>query len=356
MKIKSISFKWNGINYAIGDKHPVFIIAEAGVNHNGKLELAKKLVTAAKKSGADAVKFQTFITEEIAIPKVEKAEYHKRTTPDSLSWFDLLKSEELPKRYHEELIKLCKKLNIVFFSTPYDFQSVDLLDSLDVPLIKIASTDLTNLPLITHAAKKGRPLIISTGMSTLNEVKEAYKACLKVGNKNIIFLQCTANYPTKVENANLNVMTTLKHELKTPIGYSDHTLDFVAGISAVARGACVIEKHFTISKKLPGPDHPMSLEPNELTQYIEYLRMAEKSLGNHKKFITKEEAENRKKLQKSIVSNTNIKAGQILSKKDIGIKRPATGIQPKYYTKLIGKKAKRDIPINTPIRFNDMVF
>jgi len=348
--MRSISFEWNSEKYIFSEKGPALIIAEAGVNHNGNLELALKLIEQAKKVGADAVKFQTFKTENIIIPKSPKANYLKRTTNAKNSFFEILKKLELSKKDHIQLIKFCKKVGIIFFSTPYDHESADLLEDLDVPFYKIASTDLTNLPLLAHIAKKRKPMVISTGMSTLKEVKEAINICRKATNNNIILLQCTANYPTRVENANLRVLDYYRHHFKVLVGYSDQTIGETAAICAVAKNAVYIEKHFTIDRKLPGPDHPMSIEPDKFSDYIRHLREAESALGSEVKKITAEEIDTRAALQKSIVTTQAIKKDQLFTIDNIAIKRPALGLSPKYFFKILSKRSKSNIPINTPIK------
>lgn len=352
--MRNIHFNWDTKKYSFSEDRPTFIVAEAGVNHNGNLKLAKQLIKVAKYAGADAVKFQTFSAEEIAIPNVKKAKYHIKHTSKSLSWFQILKSQELSLSDHKILITYCKKLKIIFCSTPYDFKSVDLLESINVPFYKVSSTDLTNVPLISYIAKTGKPVIISTGMSDIKEISDAVKACRLIKNNKIVLLQCTANYPSELKNANLNVLDTYKKLFNTLVGYSDQTVGNTAAIVAVSKNAVYIEKHFTLNRKLPGPDHPMSVEPGELKLYISKIREAEKVLGYPDKKITSEEKNNKLKLQKSIVTLNNITKGEKISLKDISIKRPGTGIPPKYYYKIVSKKAKTNIHKNTPIKFNQL--
>ena len=338
----------------INKNSPVYIIAEAGVNHNGSLIKAKKLIDIAVKAKADAIKFQTFKTENIIIPKGPKAKYHIETTGSdkSLSWFKLLKSQEISIKMHKELIKYCKKKKITFLSTAYDQESATLLNSLKIDAFKIASTDNDNYPFILFLKKFNKPIILSTAMSTFEDVKLAYKLLRKSNFKKLSIMQCTGNYQTMIHNANLNVIDKYKKEFKCPIGFSDHTEGTVAGICAVAKGVKIIEKHFTISKKLKGPDHRMSLEPEELINYIKSIRFAEKSLGMFEKKIIPSEIENKKKLKKSLVSRKFIKKGQKISKNLIDIKRPGNGIRPIEMKKILGKSVNCDIKKNVTLKFD----
>lgn len=329
-------------NRAIGESNPCFIIAEAGVNHNGKLNLAKKLVDVAKNANADAVKFQTFKTEEIMVRTAPKAEYQKETTGKGTQ-YDLIKKLELSEKDFKEIANYADKKHIIFLSTPFDEKSADLLEKLNVPAFKIGSGDLTNLPLLEHIAKKDKPMIISTGMSTLDEVRDAVNTVKNAGNSQLILLHCTSNYPAKIGDCNLRAMQTLEKEFGVPVGYSDHTLGIAVPIAAVAMGACIIEKHFTLNKNLPGPDHRASLEPNELKEMVKEIRAIEKALGNGKKKPTKSEIEIQKVVRKSIVANVDIAKGSIITGKMLAIKRPGTGLAPKYINQIVGKIARKDI-------------
>lgn len=335
----------------IGRGHPVFFIAEAGVNHNGSTELAKQLIDVAVDAGADAVKFQTFRAEELNTETAPKSSYHIQTTGSDKvqTWFELLKSQEISFDMHVELIKYCKKKDIIFLSTPYGIDSADLLEELDIKMYKLASTDLNNLPLLSHVAKKGRPIIISTAMSNLEEVREAYQTIKKSGLNEIIILQCTGNYPSRLSDSNLNVMNTYKHEFDCLVGYSDHTLDIINPIAATAMGANVYEKHFTIDKNLPGPDHRMSLNPEELKQTLKVIRETESTMGSSKKYVLSDEEENRIKLRKSIVAIVDICKGQRITEDMIGIKRPGNGVAPKELKNILGKKANLFIKKDTVI-------
>jgi N-acetylneuraminate synthase len=331
-----IAGKW------IGDGEPCFIVAEAGVNHNGEIRLAKKLIDVAKSAGADAVKFQAFETGSLVTPTAEKAEYQKKRTGDGFQYAMLKKLELTPSDF-KTLSKHAKKKGIIFLSTPYDAVNADLLDEIGVPAFKIASCDITNLPLLEHIAKKKRPIILSTGMSTMSEIREALHTINKTGNKDVILLQCTSDYPAKLEDANLRAIPTLKQTFKVQVGYSDHTVGIYPPIAAVALGASIIEKHFTLDRNLPGPDHKMSLEPVELKEMIKAIRCVERALGSRDKKPTMSEEKMKKFMRKSIVARVNIAKGTTISEGMLTIKRPGTGIEPKYFAKIIGYKAKKDI-------------
>ncbi len=328
----------------IGEGQPVFIVAEAGVNHNGDIELAKRLADAAKEAGADAVKFQTFSADAIALKDAPKSTYHIETTGAEQSWYDLLKSQELTKEEHRILYDYCKKREIMFLSTPYDRESADLLEELGVPAFKIASTDSNNTPFLRYVARKGLPIILSTAMSTLEEVRESVDAIREEGNNSLILLHCTANYPAPLKDINLRAMTTLKNEFQVPVGYSDHSVGYFMPIAAVVAGASVFEKHFTLDKSLPGPDHRSSLDPPELATMVKDIRTTEVILGSSEKKPTESEYENREKLRKSIVSRVDIPKGTAITEGMLDIKRPGTGLPPKYWEKIIGRQAKVDIP------------
>lgn len=327
----------------IGNDSPCFIIAEAGVNHNGDLDLARELIDIAVESGADAVKFQTFKAELLNTKNAPKATYHIETTGNEQSWFDLLKSQELDRNAHIELIDHCNKRGILFLSTPYDYQSADLLKEMNVPMIKIASTDANNIPFLKYLAHMNIPLILSTGMCNYEEVKESVNTIVNEGQKQLALLQCTSNYPAPVDQINLKVMDTYRDDFNLVIGYSDHTQSEVLPIAAVARGAKIFEKHFTKSRSLPGPDHRSSLEPEELKSMIKQIRDTEIILGGNDKIVMPAEVENRQKLRKSVVAKANISKGGIFSEDNLDIKRPGSGLPPKHFTELLGKKVNCDI-------------
>ena len=343
-------------NKFIGDNYPIFFIAEAGVNHNGSMKYAKKLIDIAKTSGADAVKFQSFITEEIILPNAPKSTYHIETTGPNKkqTWMELLKTQEISKPMLKELIKYSNRKNIIFLSTPYDEKSADLLDSFNIPAFKIASTDTNNHKLLIHISKKRKPIILSTAMSTAEEVKTSVNLLLKNNVKDIILMHCTGSYPTKLKDSNLNVLKSYKRLFanKCLYGYSDHTKEFINPIAAVAIGISAYEKHFTLDKKLPGPDHRMSLSPKELKKTITLIRETELALGSYNKKVLKCEVENRKKLKKSLVANENISKGIKIKNHLITAKRPGFGILPSKISEIIGLKAKKNIKKNTVLKKN----
>jgi N-acetylneuraminate synthase/N,N'-diacetyllegionaminate synthase len=337
----------------IGTGQPCFIIAEAGVNHNGQLKLAKKLVDAAVTAGADAVKFQTFIAEGVVSADAKIADYAKKNIGNDMKQIDMLKNCEL--NYDEFILlkEYCDKKNIIFLSTPHSFDAIDFLEDL-VPAYKFSSGDLTNIPALQYAAKKGKPMILGTGMATLEEVRQAINAITSIGNTHIIVLHCTTNYPCLLEDVNLRAMQTIQQELDCLVGYSDHTLGLLVPPLAVALGATILEKHFTLDKKLPGPDHTASLVPNELTQMIRKIKEAEKILGKSEKKPTESEKTIMTMVRKSIVAGKNFKKGEVIQKEMLMIKRPGTGISPADIEKIIGKKTKQAITIDEILHW-DMV-
>jgi len=337
----------------IGEGEPCFIIAEAGVNHNGDIGLAKELIDAAKKAGADAVKFQTFKAENLVTENAEMAEYQKKNLGKKESQLKMLKKLELDYKDFKRLKRYCDKKGIIFLSTPHSEDAVDFLEPL-VPAYKIGSGDLTNLPFLEKITQKKKPIILSTGMATLEEVREAVKTIKKQGNNKIILLHCTTNYPCPIEEVNLKTILTLKREFRLPVGYSDHTLGITVPIVAVAMEARVLEKHFTLDKNLPGPDHKASLEPKELEEMVKLVREAEKALGSGIKKPTKSEEKIKKVARKSIVAKTDIPKGTKIKKEMLIIKRPGTGIKPKYIHRLIGRKAKEDIESDELISFQKL--
>lgn len=337
----------------IGEGEPCFIIAEAGVNHNGDIELAKELIDAARNARADAVKFQTFKAEKVVTQNAEKAEYQKETTEKG-SQYEMIKKLELTEEDFNDLADYAKKKNIVFLSSPFDKESVDLLDEINVPVFKVASGEITNFPLLTHIAKKEKPIILSTGMTTLGEVEEALNVIRSEGVKDTILLHCVSDYPAKMKDVNLRAMETLKRAFKLPVGFSDHTLGITVPIAAVALGACVMEKHFTLDKNLPGPDHKASLEPNELKEMVKAIRDVEKALGDGIKRPTKNEDDVKRVVRRSIVARVDIPDGTIITGDMIEVKRPGTGIEPKYMKMVVGKRAKVNIKKDDLIIWNEL--
>ncbi|AKB29021.1 N-acetylneuraminate synthase [Methanosarcina siciliae C2J] len=340
-------------NKLIGEDEPCFIIAEAGVNHNGDIYIAKKLIDVAADVGADAVKFQTFKADKLVLPDADKAEYQTKNTGSQDTQYQMLKKLELTESNFEELKAYAETKNIIFLSTPFDNESVDFLDSLGVPLFKIGSGDLTNLPLLQHIAKKNKPVILSTGMSTLGEIEDALRILTNKGLRDIIILHCITSYPAKADEANLKVIRTLKSCFKLPVGLSDHTLGINVSFAARVLGACVIEKHFTLDKKLPGPDHGASLDPEELRALVNGMREIESALGDGIKRPTKEEENITKFVRKKIVACTDIPRGTIIEEVMVMLKRVGTeeGIEPKYFYSVLGKKTLQDININSPIKW-----
>ena len=329
-----------------------FIIAEAGVNHNGSVELAKKLVDAAKEAGADAVKFQTFKTKNLVTKNARKAEYQIKNSGEE-SQYEMIKKLELSPDEFWEIAKYAEDKGIIFLSSPFDAESVDLLDEIDIPAFKIASGEITNFPLLKCIAKKQKPVILSTGMSTIGDVEEAINLIEKY-NDDIILMHCLTNYPAKKEDANLNVIKTLEYAFKRPVGFSDHTSGIEMSVAAVALGSCVIEKHFTIDKNLPGPDHKASLEPHELSEMVKAIRNIEKGLGNGIKKPTNDEIKIKKLVRKSIVAKEDISKGSILTGEMLEIKRPGTGIEPKYLDELIGKELIEDVKKDDLLKWNQL--
>jgi sialic acid synthase SpsE len=338
----------------IGDSHPVFFIAEAGVNHNGSLTLGKELIDIAIEAGADAVKFQTFKAEELNTVNAPKSTYHIETTGDDSeqTWFELLKTQEISREMHVELMKYCEVRGIIFLSTPYGESSADLLEELDVAAFKIASTDTNNTPFIEYVATKGRPVIVSTAMASLREVELAVATLRNAGLEQFIILQCTGNYPARLADSHLRVLQRYRAQFKCLVGYSDHTPDLINPVAATALGACVYEKHFTIDKSLPGPDHRMSLNLAELKITVEVIRQTELSLGSREKAVLDSEKENRALLRKSIVAKSNLKKGFILERNCVEFKRPGIGIPPSELNSILGKKLRVDIEKNNAITYD----
>jgi len=327
----------------IGPEHPCFIIAEAGVNHNGKVDLARQLIDAAAAAGADAVKFQTFHADNIVTNTAKKAEYQKSTTSSNESQYEMIKNLELSDNIFQELSDYADSKGIIFLSTPFDEESVDLLDQIGVPAFKIPSGEITNFPLLKKIAEKKKPLILSTGMATLGEVEDAVNYVKTHGTEEIVLLHCTTSYPAPIKSVNLRVMNTLRCAFQIPVGYSDHTKGITIPIAAAAMGAQVIEKHFTLDRSLLGPDHQASLEPHELEAMVTAIRDVEFALGNEIKCPNEEEMEIKKVARRSIVAQKDLNAGEQLRENVLAIKRPGTGIEPKYLESVVHMKAKTAI-------------
>jgi len=326
-------------NKSIGKGQPCFIIAEAGVNHNGNINLAKKLIDISKDAGADAVKFQTWVTEELMLKESPMAEYAKDNTKET-SQYDMLKKLELSFDEFKELKKYADKKEIIFLSTPDDEKSVDFLYGLGIPVFKIGSGELTNPFMLEKVAEKGIPIILSTGMGDLEEVRRAVNIINSCGNKELVLLHCTTNYPAHLGNVNLRAMKTLAEEFNVLVGYSDHTEGIYVPPIAVSLGASVIEKHFTFDKNAEGPDHKASLNPDELKEMVNLIRKTEQILGRSVKSPTHNESLNKKIVRKSIVVKRDISAGTKITKDMITAKRPGIGIKPIDFDKVVGKIAK----------------
>ena len=322
----------------------VFIIAEAGVNHNGSIELAFKLVDAAVEAGVDAVKFQTFKSENLVSRNTQKAEYQKKTTDSSESQLEMLKKLELDSDAYKKLIDYCQEKDIMFLSTPFDHSSIDLLYELGLKIFKIPSGEISNLPYLRLIGSLGKQVILSTGMSTLKEVGDALTILVDSGTKkeDITVLHANTMYPTPMEDVNLNAMQTIQKEFDVAVGYSDHTLGIEVDISAVTMGASIVEKHFTLDKTMKGPDHKASLDPKELRAMVSAIRNIEKALGNGVKVPSRSEQPNITVARKSIVAKKMIKQGDVLTEENITVKRPGNGISPMKWNEVLGTLATRD--------------
>jgi len=325
------------------NQNKVFIIAEAGVNHNGSLKTAKKLVVAAKCAGADAIKFQTFTADNIAIQTAPKAKYQKSTGKKDESQHAMLKKLELSPHAHKELIKYCTKNRIIFLSSPFDLESIDLLNKLGLSVFKVPSGEITNLPYLKRLGALRKKIILSTGMSNLAEIKKALNVLIKAGTKkqNITLLHCNSAYPSPMRDVNLKTMPAIAKSCGIKTGYSDHTLGLEVPIAAVAMGAVVVEKHFTLDKNMPGPDQGMSLDPKEFKKMVDAIRNIEKALGSSIKKISPSEYKNMLIARKSIVAKRDIRKGEIFSEKNITLKRPGFGMSPILWDKVIGRLAAR---------------
>lgn len=322
----------------------IFIIAEAGVNHNGNLGIAKKMIKAAKSAGADAVKFQTFTAEAVISKMAPKAEYQKRTTGKGGSQLEMAKKFELPASAFKKLARYCSRLGILFLSSPFDLDSIDLLRDMGLDIFKIPSGEITNLPYLKKIGRIDKKIILSTGMASMGEIKDAIEVLVRAGTKkkNITVLHCTTAYPAAFEDINLLAMPAIRDALSVKVGYSDHTLGIEAAIVAAALGASTIEKHFTLNKEMKGPDHSASLEPREFKKMVGMIRNVEKALGDGLKKPSCIEIKNRNAIRKSIVAAKNIKHGEHFNESNITTKRPGTGISPMEWNNIIEKVAKKD--------------
>lgn len=320
----------------------VLVIAEAGVNHNGSIELAKKLIKEASIAGADVVKFQTFKAETLVSKSAKKADYQKVSTDAEESQFDMLKKLELDYAIHEELMQYSNEQGIMFLSSAFDLESIDLLDKLGIDIFKIPSGEITNLPYLRKIAQTGKQIILSTGMSTISDIEAALEVLRQNGATDIIVLHCNTEYPTPMEDVNLLAMNTIQNTFKVRVGYSDHTAGIEVPIAAVALGAEVIEKHFTLDKTMEGPDHKASLEPKELKAMVDAIRNIQAALGAGLKRPSESEIKNMPIARKSLVAKANIQAGEMFSEDNLTIKRPGTGLSPMLWDDMIGSIARKD--------------
>lgn len=328
---------------------PVTIIAEIGVNHNGNIELAKKMILEAKRCGADIVKFQTAKLDKLVTRYAQKAEYQIKNTGNSDGQFEMLKKITLSYSDFMLLEQFCMEHDIQFLSTPFDCDSIDFLNSFSMPFWKIPSGEITNYPYLVKIGKTKKKVVMSTGMSTLDEVEEAVNLLKENGTTEIVLLQCNTQYPTEPDDVNLSAMNTLKERFRVEVGYSDHTRGIEIPIAAVALGATIIEKHFTLDKHMEGPDHCASTEPEEFRAMVKAIRHVERALGTNEKIVSESEKDNRSVARKSIVAATKIKRGDILNEKNLTTKRPGDGISPMRWNEVIGSVAKRDYEIDEMI-------
>ena len=333
----------------IGSGQPCFVIAEAGVNHNGDIELAKRLIEVSAKAGADAVKFQSFRADRLVTSAAPTARYQREATAGEESQLHMLRRLELPQEAHYKLQSVCRVQQVLFLSTPFEEESANFLEGLGVPAFKISSGDLTNLPFLTHVGRMGRPVILSTGMGTMDEVRTAVDTLEKAGNCHIVLLHCVSTYPTDPADVNLRAMQTMMRTFSCPVGFSDHTEGIEVSLAAVALGAAVIEKHVTLDRSLPGPDHRASLEPQKFEELVKGIRNIERALGHGRKIPVAAEAEMAAVARKSVVAARDIDAGTALTDDMLAIRRPGTGLSPDARPSLIGRRVSASIKAGTPI-------
>jgi N-acetylneuraminate synthase len=336
----------------IGPDHPCFVIAEAGVNHNGDMGLAFRLIEEARAAGADAVKFQSFITEDLISPNAQKAEYQVATTGEAGSQYRMLKSLELSFAQHRDLKAHCDKVGIVYLCTPYEWRSIDMLADMNVAAYKVASTDATNVPFLRYLAGKKLPIILSTGMCSLGETEQAV-AAVREGDPHgqLALLHCTSEYPAPLADLNLRAMDTLRRAFDLPVGFSDHSVGLAPSTWAVALGACILEKHFTLDCRMPGPDHRASIEPRELAELVAGVRAVEVALGDGVKRVAPSEAKNKSVMQKRLVACRDIARGERLTDDTISPKRSEDGLLPCMWDEVIGRIALRDIPSGSALTY-----
>ena len=326
-----------------------YVIAEIGVNHNGDEALARKLIDVAAAAGADAVKFQTFYADELVTRSASKAAYQIANTENDNSQYQMLKSLELEDDTYIRLNDHCAERGIDFLSTPFSERAADLLERIGVGAYKVSSGDLTHLPLLRYIARKGRPIILSSGMAVLSEIEDALTAIYEEGNRQVSVLHCVSNYPAAPTDCNLAAMQTIAQAFAVPVGWSDHTMGEAISLAAVARGASIIEKHITLDRAMPGPDHKASMEPKEFEVFVENIRAVESAIGDGRKLPTEHERETAKLGRRSLVTTRALRAGEELTTSDIAILRPGTGIAPRYLPYVIGRRVKVDLEENVPL-------
>jgi N-acetylneuraminate synthase/N,N'-diacetyllegionaminate synthase len=336
----------------IGEGQPVFIVAEAGINHNGSEEIALKMVEAAAQSGADAIKFQSFRTEHLIAPDAGAPSQVQEGS--RLTLFEFFKSLELSAETHRKLKRRADSLGLVFLSTAFDTEMADLLEELDVPAFKIASGDITHRPLLEHVAAKGRPVILSTGASSFDEVRNAAECLRENGAGALALLHCVSAYPANPEELNLRAIQTMKEALSLPVGFSDHTVDRMFSLAAVAAGACILERHFTLDRGMSGPDQVLSMEPDELRRTVGQIRLLQSALGDGAKRPTPGEVESRVLGRRSVVAGMDIPEGRVLEPAMLDILRPGDGIPPMEITKLLGRRLLRKVPQGQALRWSDL--
>lgn len=339
----------------VGEGQPALIIADIGANFDGNLTKAKKLALAVKQAGGDVVKIQSFLADKIVSAKGFSSMSLKGVHGSWKKPVDqIFREAEFPRKWHKDFFSYCRKIGIAVSSSPYDFEAVDLMDKLGVDFYKIGSGDITWHEMLKYIAKKKKPLILATGASDLSEISDAVKAIKQTGNKNLILLQCITNYPSKIESANINVLKTFKKKFGTIIGYSDHSPGDIVVLGAIALGAKVIEKHFTLNKKDKGPDHPHSMEPREFAEMVKKIRQMESALGSGRKMVEKEESETVIVQRRGLYVKRNIKSGERIKEKDIDILRPALGALPNFKKIVVGKKTTRNIKVGEPLKWEDI--
>lgn len=338
----------------IGPGNPTFLIAEIGVNHNGELGLAAEMVRAAKRAGADCVKFQTFKAERVATAGAPKAKYQTLVTNPEESQVDMLRQLELVEKDHSRLRDLCEELDIVFCSTPYNEEDIEFLNNIGTPILKAASIHLAEPHFLECMARTGRPMILSTGMGTWEEIDRAVDTIRSTGNERFILLQCTTNYPSSIEDTNLRAMVGLQNRYGCAVGYSDHTLGTTSCLGAVALGATVIEKHFTLDRRLPGPDHTTSETPEGFAELVKEVRAMEAAMGTADKNPSAAERANMVGMRRSIVARRKIAEDHVIQDEDLICKRPATGIAPRHWQDLVGTRARRDIAEGAMLQWDDV--